>query len=487
MISRPSLLPQHKTMNIKKLYLGARFVQRCGVTILAGAALSGFAASTGGSLPFPDFGFLPSPADYHGDVFKLSQNYPTSKPGPDKLPDFFKKFPPKPSPDFAVWREYMMAIRDYCFEGNVEVDWRVEGNKARSWYHIPWQHYGPAGREGIHGLTKEAPVKPGQLGPNQGRPNPNDYYQTYAVGFFNEFGGYTIGQVWTDHMNPNPGVTSEPGGFLNGTTISKLLFVDVPSNQVDSLANPQQWQAYIQAGYFNATRSVRTVSLIQMDIAVRDERAPLGWVFGTFQYNGALSNSVRWKNLVPVGVVWGNDPMITNDAYSNPTPTNTKINPTLNETAINADTHELPPTHLGWNGRLNGPVDNPRSSCLSCHMTAETPAYTAQSPLFLANPPAIGSQAWMHWFQNIKCSQPFDRGANSADFSLQLSLGLANFEQSKAPAQSGLFAKDYLTTVIAPAAAASYTKGMSVPNRPVQRRVYPIVRDMTPSEVEKQP
>jgi hypothetical protein len=26
--------------------------------------------------------------------------------------------------------------------------------------------------------------------------------------------------------------------------------------------------------------------LIQVDFAVRDDRAPIGWVFGTFMYNG---------------------------------------------------------------------------------------------------------------------------------------------------------------------------------------------------------
>jgi hypothetical protein len=110
-----------------------------------------FRRVAGAKAPFPDFGFMPPPGQYSGPVFKLSQNYFSRKPNSKKLPEFFNKFPKTLSADFATWREYMMAIREYCFEGNLEVDWRVENNKVRPWYHIPWQHYGPAGREGIHG------------------------------------------------------------------------------------------------------------------------------------------------------------------------------------------------------------------------------------------------------------------------------------------------------------------------------------------------
>lgn len=322
------------------------------------ACLTPSAAAAADQSPFPDFGFMLPPDQYAGPVFKLRQDYPSQAPAADNLPGFFRKLPARFSPDFNEWREYLMAVRDYCFEGNLEVDWRVEHNTVRNWYHMAWQHYGPSGREGIHGLTREAPVQPKQLAPTQGQPNPNDFYQTYAVGFFNAFAGYTIGRVWADRMKPDLSVTTRQGGqggFLEGTVISKLLFVDVPPAQVPFLANPLQWQAYIQDAYENPNRSVRSVSLIQMDIAVRDNRAPTGWLLGTFHYNGQLGQTPAWNNLIPVGIMWGNDPAVTGNDYMNPQPVVTKINPRLKETAINPNTQELPPTHLGWNGRLNGP------------------------------------------------------------------------------------------------------------------------------------
>src|SRR5436305_13207103 len=83
-------------------------------------------------LPFPDFGFLPPPMVngqcavqpcYSGPVFHLSQDYPKTL--PTELPGFLKM-------DYHQdWKAYMMAIRSYVFEGNLEVDWRVHENKVR--------------------------------------------------------------------------------------------------------------------------------------------------------------------------------------------------------------------------------------------------------------------------------------------------------------------------------------------------------------------
>jgi hypothetical protein len=254
--------------------------------------------------------------------------------------------------------------------------------------------------------------------------------QTYAVGFYNEFAGYTIGQVWKDPFKPDLSVTTSPSeGFPEGTVLFKLLFVDVPTCQVPSLTNAVSWNVYITDTFASANRSMRTVSLIQMDLMVKDRRAaPVGWVFGTFQYNGALGPA-SYTNLVPVGLMWGEDEDLTTDYYT-PFPVKTYINPLLHETIINPDETELPPTHLGWNGRLNGPVDNPRSSCMSCHMTAEFPQLTPMSPLFISPPgkiPAGGSPEWMQWFKNRRCGEPVDADAMSTDASLQLSESVANF------------------------------------------------------------
>ncbi|MCP2072633.1 UNVERIFIED_ORG: hypothetical protein J2Y77_002069 [Pseudomonas lini] len=406
--------------------------------IAALLALTGALCMAGANAgTFPDFGFAPPKTAYPGgtQLFRLSQDYPTVAPGSSSMPAFFKQLPANFNNDFETWRSYMNEVKKYCLEGNTEVNWNVQKNKVRQWYHMPWQHYGPYGREGFHGLTKEAPIQPSQLASTQ-----TGSGQTYAVGIYNDIGAYTIGQVWKDPQNPDPSYTSSPKSFPNGTVVCKALFADIDVSTVPFLVNPVLWSAYTTTDFYSTKRQVTKVALIQMDIAVRDTRVKdTGWLFGTFQYNGAVTGKPGWDNLVPVGIMWGNDPKETGNNFTNPTPTETKINRALKQTAINANTKELPPTHLGWNGRLNGPVDNPQASCLSCHMTAEYQQLAIMNPTFQASPPPVGGDIWMKWFQNIPAGQPFTPGTQSTDYSLQLSGALANFYDWKCN-HSGIYA-----------------------------------------------
>ncbi len=424
------------------------------IACLAGAAalLEACGSASDAQTPFKDYGYKPPAREYEGTLFKLSQDYPDEMPDKDRIPAFFKT-------DFRKdWRKYMMQVRKYCFDGNTDVDWRVENNKVRRWYHMPWQDYGINGREGIHGLTQEAPLSPFQLSATE----PYAKAVAHAVGFYNEFGGYTIGQVWKDHDKPNP-KPAATDGFPNGTVVCKTLFVKAPQSVIDEqvpyLVNPIQWTTYSTTSFNSAEHDVGPVTLIQMDIMIRDTRAPLGWIFGTFQYNGTLDHADKWENLVPVGLMWGNDPQAdknipqTVDGKFPPAPpvARTPINTSLQDTVINPDAAELPATHLGWGGRLNGPVDNPRSSCLSCHMTA---AFTQAklSPLFVGGSvmPESGTAEWdawwMQWFQDVGWKdgklQPFtcdrcgddtkpERPAYALDFSLQMSDSIQNFYASK--------------------------------------------------------
>ena len=181
---------------------------------------------------YPDFGFLPSPTEYAGRVFSLSQRYPAKMPAKSMLPKFLEI-------DFREdWRDYLMAARSYCLKGNVqggavENDFDAATERKPIWFHVPWQHSGKNGREGVHGLTKEAPVGVEQLAISQ------DYStgQMYAVGLYNSFGGYTIGQVWADKKYPDV----KKAVFPVGTVVCKILFTDVPVAQVPSLQDPLLW------------------------------------------------------------------------------------------------------------------------------------------------------------------------------------------------------------------------------------------------------
>jgi hypothetical protein len=394
---------------------------------------------------------MPPPGQYQGRIFKLSQDYPKARPALDAGVQRILKI------DFRKdWNAYLLAVRDYVYEGNIEnrpvsEAFYLEDNKVRPWFHVPWQHYGDFGRDGIHGLTKEGPVAPLSLGPLQ-----KTLWQTYAVGFYNQQGGWAIGRMWADPNNPNVNAFKKEG-FPEGTVVGKVLFTTAPVAEVPFLTAPLEWSAYTTKCFADNTpdpakncavnREMNTVRFIQMDIMVRDSRAKEtgGWVFGTFVYNGNLAQPNLWRNVVPVGLQWGNDPGVKSYSESNPKPTETKINPDLKQTVINRSA-DLPPMHLGWGLRLNGPVDNTKSSCMSCHSTAQYPQISPILP-FMAKengkPLSPGSEKWMNWFRNIQCNTPFDVQATSTDFSLQLAASVQNFVLAKGQQTEGKYSVEY--------------------------------------------
>jgi hypothetical protein len=166
-------------------------------------------------------------------------------------------------------------------------------------------------------------------------------------------------------------------------------------------------------------RPIQTVRLLQIDVAVRDSRADstTGWVFGTFVYDGSASGTTPWDRMVPVGLMWGNDPSLTPDRFEDGERPRQSVvvNPTVGVAL-----------RLGWLGRLNGPVDNPRSACLSCHATAQMEARSAMVP-----PTRLSDDAKMRWFRNVKAARPFDAGEQSLDYSLQLQEGIKRFRDSR--------------------------------------------------------
>jgi hypothetical protein len=355
--------------------------------------------------PFCDAGMAPIP-NWKGHVFRLSQNYPRTVP-PDKMP--WLQFDPKTQPG-----QYLNAVLMYFYEGNLqattELSFDPALNKVRGWYNASWQDVGLNGREFIHGLTRERVSRPGELHPQQ-----TSMWNNYAVGFYNAAGAVTIGRVWANHGAPNPGLALMP----EGTVAAKLLFTTATEAEVPYLAGAPQWAGYVFANPNDpaptpaSPRKVLPLRLLQIDIAVKDARvaSTTGWVFGTFVYGGGPGGPAGsgWMNVAPVGLMWGNDPNYTGTGP-------------LQETFLNPKV-QMP--HVGYQGRLNGPVDNKISSCLSCHSVAEVPSGTMV-------PPAGANPA--RWFRNIPAGTPFDAGRTSTDYSLQLAVGIANFQSQRAMA-----------------------------------------------------
>jgi hypothetical protein len=85
----------------------------------------------------PDFGFMVTPAEYAASyadqpVFRLKTDFPKEKPA--RLPAFVEQIDFRKNP-----LEYLVAARDYSFDGNLP-DWNPFQNDKAQWYHIPWLH-----------------------------------------------------------------------------------------------------------------------------------------------------------------------------------------------------------------------------------------------------------------------------------------------------------------------------------------------------------
>jgi hypothetical protein len=365
---------------------------------------------------FPDAHDKPM-QERQGPVFRLSQDYPVTLPTGGVAPWAgidFKKNP----------KDYLQAVLSYAYEGNVTNDWYAEKNTVRRWYHAPWMHWGDKGREFIHGMTRERTSRACELSIDQ-----NKEHQTWAVSMYNDLGGYVLGRVWANPAGPNPAAAAE---FPPGTVAVKLLFTQATPQQVPYLSGAPEWEAHIEIQ--PGVRDIATLRLLQIDIAVRDERAKTwtGWVFGTFQYDAGVKNKDPWQKMTPVALMWGNDPGFTQKDYdAGRRPIQSWINRKAPIVKYRREWH----LEMGWAGRANGPVDDQRSSCLSCHSTSQYPAYADLVP----SASATKDEDKLVWFRNLK-GKAFGPEAQPLDNSLQLAAGIQNFYEWVATVQ-GLGAK----------------------------------------------
>jgi hypothetical protein len=349
----------------------------------------------------------PPPAGWTGNVFKLSQEYPTALPaaGPHPWTAFdFKN--PTDAP------KYMKALLDYCVAGNTStVDEDnfndVGNNTVRKWYHAPWLDDGNKGREFIHGMTSERASKAGELGAAQIHDSAN-----WAVGMYNARGGYIIGKVWKDPTHPDPRLAK----FPLHTVTCKYLFSTAPLTEVPFLEGSLAWQGDINRAHGNGPRPV--LHLLQLDIAVKVPvaKSPICWVFSTFQYEKAASTSPNWwDHMVPVGLIWGND---VPKLVANQPPTMEWINETRGQKI-----------HLGFrNQLLDGPIDNPHASCTACHGLAQINRIDSPPDKLPARPStnALSTAQIQNYFRDIKSGEAFSANYVSVDYSLQLQGGIAN-------------------------------------------------------------
>jgi len=360
------------------------------------------------------------PPGWTGPVFELSVDFPSELPA---------ESPPFLSIDFFNDREaYWQAVREYIYEGNIDrgvdsaghsLDWHTQTNPVRTWYNMPWRAWGPNAREFVNGLTREFPASPGNLDPNQ-----RHTAYTWARALYNPPAGYTVGQVWDNPAGP-PDL--DAASFPEGAMVAKLLFTTADTGDVPWVKDAYTWQAntYLDPASCDSLgcpRQLRDVHLYQIDFAIKDSRASeTEWVFGTFVHDPTLpGEGFSWEKMVPLGYMWGNDPELN---ASNPSAT-----PQESVIYDNTDIYE----HLGCRARLVGPLDNPGSSCIGCHMNAQYPAKTSPVP-----PKPCDQVANDRWWQNLMSGEVLWPGDSvdgvaprSLDYSMEMRTAVENYHMA---------------------------------------------------------
>lgn len=326
--------------------------------------------------------------------------------------------------NFTVdWKDYIAAVLSEVKMTGVAIsNGRITMNPQAEWWIAPWMDFGRSGRERINGLTAERGPDPRDLSPNS-----SGGYETWAIGWYNRPGAYGLEQVYADPCDPKVATGWQ---FPDHSASFKLLFSNADTAEVKYLAGAPEVDADTKRN--NDPAATTKLKLIQVDIAVRDPMAKdTSWVMGTFVWRGPPKGDGFFDNLVPVGLMWGNDHGKFMDDWSAFVPvTESKINNDLAGVLWQGNGVSWPERpYPGFQGRLNGPADNLRSSCLSCHAMAQwrrgplglTPSYSLQP-----KPKADQIRKWVFdYFPNTKGGSLFDpaSGQIPLDYSLQLQAG----------------------------------------------------------------
>jgi hypothetical protein len=404
----------------------------------------------GAPSPFADNnGQVPPKGDYSGPLFKLSAAWPRAA------------LPPLNNPPWQLAigggritvqnaQAYTNALRDYVArDAKALIAQDSAWNAATAgWYNEPWLG---SLRESISGTYAAGEFGP-EIFPSTGL---RATFSTHVLTYYDARAAHSLYKVWGTTAR-TPALQTSNFQFEEGSVIVKAaVFASTdpqqPTDWWDALKGAQVWQLYLDptdpANPQPTAPRVWPSYVAQFDIIVKDSKAAprTGWVFTTLVFDADAPGDV-WEKMIPLGAQWGNDPQATQAGQP------------LVENWINPNAPKYSTQTLGWGGRLSGPNDGarndiavggrvlnnePDSSCMSCHSTAQWNVARHRMDAFLlpsfsqASPPgfqlcgdngkpdpngsnicspAPGSTAWLAWFQDRLGTQPMSNGSLATDF-----------------------------------------------------------------------
>lgn len=251
-------------------------------------------------------------------------------------------------------------VQAHFYEGMANQDKNPEKNfnasrSQRYWCHMPWLNQGTSQREAIHGLTKELDLSASPIYPDA---TPGS---DWGVAYFNANACGTLEKIFgSTRLGLHNPPKWEKSRFSDGAMSVKILFTTA---DFKALEGAYTWNANVSLPKETA-REIRPVRHVQMDIAVRDAtlKGVIGknfdWVMTSYYYdktyNPAPDSPLRRIRNLP-------------ESLLHMRPIGTQVGFDKEDSIIfaGAKTNQS-------EGKLNGPADNPRSTCLGCHATAGT-------------------------------------------------------------------------------------------------------------------
>lgn len=335
-------------------------------------------------------------------------------------------------------------------KGKTQYDSHFRSNSYRTWCHTPWLNVTEKGREAIHGLTKEFPIRTTHVYNVPRDVEMTEDAVTWGISFFNKpvCDGYA--EFFHEKNSMLPQITEMRPQFItqDGGLAFKLLFNTMPDweNQMRGQwtassgdLKAYNWWVHVsharqddgKTAKDESLRKLSNAALVQIDISLKDSRlkgtipALKNWVMLTYYFDPNHKNEhladmdipEPLKYMRPVGLQFGLDQgqsHIFNGARNNHIISRVKLG------------EALPPELDANNTRLNGPVDNINGSCLGCHAAAGLRFNEGPMTKTSKHPPLtfLTNADYVNFLKDMK-KKPGISG--DFDFNMQLDKAMRNF------------------------------------------------------------
>ena len=391
----------------------------------------------------------PVPDDYNGPIFELQYDYPNSLSLADleeqkwlSIPVSFDRPPAEDKGKWSKeWVAYSNAVKTYLMAniGLSETGYTLK----KSWYNLPWLAADPhTGREFTHGARYSFNIPLTQIDP---RFPESDKVAVWGIANYNSFGAYAIGKMWSDtgDLNINPMDTDRLDGlpFPEGTVIHKINMIGhlgdyYKSSQWDGpphLKGAPTWTLNLHKKIPDGDdpsveRSLQEAYVLEMDVMVKDSRAPMGWVFMALVYDETIPrDSPMWERYAIMGLQFGMDP------ETSPAVEKSKSKP-IYQTLLNPISNNWT---VGCEGRLATFQGTTNQNCAGCHQTAAfyqaAPDKAARAYSLTYGIQCGTDEIYPFYFQNWKYGEVFSAKPNTESATIyQLDYSLRIYDSIQA-------------------------------------------------------